>query len=297
MGVLQNDTKDYSINVFQALLATYRMTMRSVFFVSDRTAITAEVLGNSLLTQFPQVSFQRHTLRFVDSREKAGQVAQLLAAALRETGVPPLVFSTLIDAELRNIVAAAGCVLFDLVDTFMRPLEGALAQPGSRAIGEAHSVRGAVDYGARIAAIDYALSCDDGLGEKGYDKADLIIVGVSRCGKTPVALYLALMFGVYVANVPLTAELLDRDALLPALARRRQKLFGLTIAPARLHAVRTERRRGSVYASLQQCQEELRRAESLYRQERIPYLETTAMSIEEIATSIMDRAGIQRRLS
>lgn len=273
------------------------METRVVFFVSDRTAITAEALGNSLLTQFSEIAFARHTIRFIDTAEKARAAAEEIRQARKETGARPVVFSTLIDSEMRRIVAESGGVFFDFVDTFIGPLETELKQKSLHAIGKAHGVGDDSKYGLRMDAVNFALATDDGLTTKSYDQADLIVVGVSRSGKTPTCLYLALTFGIHAANYPLTAEDLEENRIPPALNAHRSKLFGLTIDPARLQGIRNERRPDSEYASIKQCQYEVRQAEALFRENRIPFLATTTMSVEEIATTIVHEKGLEWRLA
>ena len=268
----------------------YNDTMtRQVFFVSDRTGITVETLGETLLTQFPEIEFERIKLRFIDSVEKATAAAARINAAAAETGVPPLVFSTLIDQETQYIILATAGRVFDLFGTFIGPLEKVLNTHSSHKAGRMHGIRDAGSYERRIRAVNFALDHDDGLHLGDLDKATIILVGVSRCGKTPTSLYLALQFNLHTANYPLTEEDLG-DVILPdPLRPYRHKLFGLTIQPERLCRIREERRPNSRYASLAQCRSELARAEAMFRTEGIPYLDVTAVSIEEIATLLVQQ--------
>ncbi len=273
------------------------METRAIFFVSDRTAITAEGLGNSLLTQFDAATFTRHTMRFIDAPEKARAVAAAIRRAADETGVRPIIFSTLIDSEMRRIVAESGGVFFDFVDTFLGPLEAELKQRSTHTVGKAHGVVDKSRYNLRMDAVNFALATDDGLTTGSYEQADLIVVGVSRSGKTPTCLYLALTFGIYAANYPLTPDDLGEARIPAGLGAHRRKLFGLTIDPARLQAIRSERKPDSQYASLRNCQYEVRQAEALFRQNGIPFLVTTTMSVEEIATTIVHQMKLEWRLA
>lgn len=271
---------------------------RDVFFVSDRTGITAETLGLSLLTQFNGITFKKHTRRFVDTLEKARAVGEeIRQAALRKVDAPPIVFSTLIDEEMRRAVAAADAVFFDLVDTFITPLEETLHQRSTHTIGRARGIIDQSKYSVRMDAVNYALLTDDGLHTQDYGRADVVVLGVSRSGKTPTCLYLALTFGVYAANYPLTEEDLNEPRLPPALNSLHSRLFGLSIDPVRLQQIRHERKAGSAYASLKQCQYETAQAEALFRSENIPYLPATTMSVEEIATTVLHHMKLQWRLS
>jgi regulator of PEP synthase PpsR (kinase-PPPase family) len=267
---------------------------RTVFFISDRTGITTEMLGHSLLAQFESVEFQQHTLPFIDSPEKAREVVKRIEQAAREDGVRPLVFSTLIGPDIRDIVATGNALFIDLFSTFIDGLEAELGVPPSHAIGLSHRVGNA--YSHRIEAINYTLNHDDGTTIKSLDQSDIIILGVSRSGKTPTCLYLALQFGIQAANYPLTPDDDGRIRFPAALLPYRHKLYGLTIAAERLREIRNERRPDSRYASLENCRDELRQVEELYRRENIRYLDTTSKSIEEISTTIMQEVRLSRRL-
>jgi regulator of PEP synthase PpsR (kinase-PPPase family) len=271
-------------------------TRRSAFFISDRTGITAEMLGHSLLTQFEQVEFSETTLPFIDSPEKAEAAVEEINAAGMRDGVRPLVFSTLVDPDISVVVASAHALVLDCFQIFIAPMEAELGMRSSHAVGRSHSVADSSGYFRRIDAVNYALSYDDGQSTKELENADVILVGVSRSGKTPTCLYLALQYGVRAANYPLIPEDFGAMKLPGALNRLRRKLFGLTILPDRLHQIRSERRPGSQYASLPNCVAEVREAEALMRNEAIPYLDTTSRSIEELASTIMHQASLQRHL-
>jgi hypothetical protein len=269
---------------------------RSAFFVSDRTGITAEMLGHSLLTQFEQVQFTETTLPFVDTPDKARAAVDEINQAGRNDGVRPLVFGTLVDPEISAIVVTAEALVLDCFQIFIAPMESELGVRSSHAVGRSHSVTNSSSYFRRIDAVNYALSYDDGQATKELDNSDVILIGVSRSGKTPTCLYLALQYGIRAANYPLIPEDFGAMKLPGALQRQRHKLFGLTILPDRLHQIRSERRPGSKYASLPNCQAEVREAEALMRNEAIPYLDTTHRSIEELASTIMQQASLQRHI-
>ncbi len=271
-------------------------TRRSAFFISDRTGITAEMLGHSLLTQFEQVEFSETTLPFIDTPDKAQAAVEEINAAGMRDGVRPLVFSTLVDPDISVVVTKANALVLDCFQIFIAPMEAELGIRSSHAVGRSHSVADSSGYFRRIDAVNYALSYDDGQSTKELENADVILVGVSRSGKTPTCLYLALQYGVRAANYPLIPEDFGAMKLPGALNRLRRKLFGLTIMPDRLHQIRSERRPGSQYASLPNCVAEVREAESLMRNEAIPYLDTTSRSIEELASTIMHQASLQRQI-
>lgn len=268
---------------------------RSIFFLSDRTGITAETLGSTLLTQFDEGSFRQSTLPFVNSPEKARSTLAYIEHTGVTSGLKPIVFSTTVSEEVRDILREGDVEFLDLFDMFVPALEGVLDTKSNLREGRAHGIANEDVYESRIDAMNYALNHDDGVREQGYKDAQVILVAPSRCGKTPVCIYLAMQHGVYAANYPLTEEDLERRTLPPALKAHKAKLYGLWINAERLHHIRSERRKGSQYAALPQVSYELRQAESLYKRHGLSYAETTNKSIEEIATMIMQDKDIRRR--
>lgn len=269
---------------------------RTAFFISDGTGITAETLGNSLLAQFDQIEFDRITLPYIDSLEKAQKAVERINKTSKETGQKVIIFDTIVDKDIRRVIDASDSLNIDIFTAFLAPLEAELKVESSYSVGKSHSVTTSPKYLARIDAINFALDNDDGARTRHYADADIILVGVSRSGKTPTCLYLAMQFGIKAANYPLTEEDMD-DMKLPALLEPfRHKLYGLTIDPERLSNIRHERRANSRYASLDQCYFEVEEVEMLYRRENIRFLSTTDRSVEEISTRIMDETGLQRRL-
>ena len=257
--------------------------VRPVFFVSDHTGITAEIIGKSLLSQFPGEAFACTSLPFVDSQEKAQQVIARIREAGQVSALRPLVFSTLTDAGIRAALDACGALVMDVYGQFAGMLSAELGRQPAALRGRLHGMDDTGAYHARIDALNFTLSADDGLNVDKYARADLILVGVSRSGKTPTSLYLAMQYGLRVANYPFTPENFERPGLPVALAPHRAKLRGLTLSPERLAQIRSERKPGSRYASLETCRDELSAAEALMRTEGIPCIDTTHRSIEEIA--------------
>lgn len=269
---------------------------RTAYFISDRTGITAEMLGHSLLTQFDDARFHEETMPFVDSVDKAHDAVRQINERAASDGVRPIVISTLVNTEIAGIVGKANALFLDCFEIFISPLEKELGVKASHAIGRTHNVSDFVNYHHRMDSVNYTLSHDDGVSTRDLTDADVILVGVSRCGKTPTCLYLAMQYGVRAANYPLIPE--DFSAMqLPAQLRPlRGRLYGLTIKPARLQQIRNERRPGSTYATLSNCEFEVREAEALMRQEGIPYLDATSKSVEELATTILQEAKLVRRI-
>lgn len=269
---------------------------RTVFFVSDRTGITVEMLGNSLLTQFDDIEFQRVTLPFIDNIEKARDVLNQVERAGVDSGKRPLVFTSLMTETLRHEISKANAMVLDVVERFIVPLEEELGIKSAHAIGRSHSAGNFKDYNHRIEAVNYTLAHDDGMTNRNLEQADIILVGVSRSGKTPTCLYMALQFGVKAANYPLIPEDLERMKLPPALLPLRQKVWGLSILPERLQTIRQERKPDSKYASIENCTWEVEAAESLMNQAGISFLNSTTKSIEELAATILHEARLVRRV-
>lgn len=272
------------------------MSERAVFFLSDQTGVTAETLGHSLLTQFDGLVFRKVTLPFIDSEDKARDAVQRINAAAKQGPEKPLIFSTLVQDELRSIVREAEGLHLDIFDVFLEPLEHELEQESTHEAGRAHGMSDIDTYMKRIEATNFALSNDDGGQIRNYEAADVVLVGVSRSGKTPTCLYLALQYGVYAANFPLTEEELEKAVLPKELVKHVHKLFGLTISPERLQQIRRERRSLGKYSSHQQVRYELREAERLFKKYNIPYVDTTQFSIEEISSRILETKGVERRV-
>lgn len=269
---------------------------RTVFFISDGTAITAETLGHSVLCQFPSVNFDVQVLRYVDSVERARDVVEQINRAARQDGALPIVFDTLVNPDVRGVINTANAFNLDVFEGLISKISAELGVEPVPLVGNSHSKVDSADYKARIDAVHFALENDDGGKVRHYDLADVILIGVSRSGKTPTSIYLALQFGIRAANYPITEEDMDSDHLPAALRPYKNKLFGLMIDADRLVAIRQERKANSRYASYQQCQNELRAIQGIYMSQGIPSLDVSEMSVEEIATRIIQMTGLARRI-
>jgi [pyruvate, water dikinase]-phosphate phosphotransferase / [pyruvate, water dikinase] kinase len=264
------------------------MSQRTVFFVSDGTGITAETFGNSILAQFPGPF--RHVRRpFIDSPDKAAAVLEEINRTSRTEPVRPLVFITLVNDDARQMLAGAACagLVMDLFRSFVEPLEQEFGVKSNHRIGRFSDASRSREYNDRIEAINFSLAHDDGQSARNLEQADVILVGVSRSGKTPTSLYLAMQHGIKAANYPLIPEDFERNQLPGALMAHKAKCFGLTIDPERLSQIRHERRPGSRYAALDNCRSEVAAAEQMMRRSGISWLSSTHKSIEEIATTIL----------
>ena len=263
-------------------------TKRVVFFVSDATAITAETLANSVLAQFHGLQYTRYRMPFVNTNEKAKQAALKINEIGKESGVRPLVFSTLVAGSLASTFNEyCNAFVIELFRSFVGPLERELGIPSDHSVGKSHEIGDQEKYNKRIDAINYTLSHDDGQTNKGLEEADVILVGVSRSGKTPTSLYLAMQYGIKAANYPLIPEDFERGELPPALEDCKDKIFGLSISPERLSEIRSERRPNSKYASIENCRYEVEESQRMMDMEGIPYLSSTSKSIEEISATIL----------
>jgi len=267
---------------------------RTVFFISDGTGITAETFGNAIMAQF-ELKARHVRLPFIDSVDKAHQAVRQINHTGVLEGKKPIVFTTLVNMEVLAVIKA-GCqgMLLDMFGTFVRPLETELGLTSNHRIGRFSDVSKSKEYHDRIEAINFSLSHDDGQSNRDLESADVILVGVSRSGKTPTSLYLAMQYGLKAANYPLIPEDFERRQLPPALVPHRAKIFGLTIQPERLSEIRNERRPNSKYASLENCRSEVSEAEAMMRRAGIRWLSTTTKSIEEISTTILQELRPER---
>jgi hypothetical protein len=271
------------------------LNVRPVFYVSDGTGITVETIGHSLLTQFTGFSFVTDRIAFVDDVEKAKVACERIRAAGQRHDARPIVIHSIVDPMISLVMGDSGALMLDVFAPFIDPMERELGSARQSRVGQAHGMVDFDAYHRRINAMNFALTHDDGIAIN-YDEADLILVAVSRAGKTPTCVYLALHYGIKAANYPLTDEDLETDRLPPRLRAYRRKIFGLTIDPERLHQIRQERRPHSTYAKPETCRREVLAAETMFQMERIPTLSTTHTSIEEISSKVMSTLGLQREM-
>ncbi len=260
----------------------------TAFFISDGTGITVEMLGHSLIAQFDHVIPEKITIPFVDTNQSAREAVNRINSARNRDGHRPIILSTIVNSEIAGILQKADALYLDCFQIYIKQIENELEVNASHVSGRSHTVQN-TEYSKRMDAINYSLLCDDGQGSKHLDNADVILVGVSRCGKTPTCLFLALQYGIRAANYPLIPEDFEKQALPPTLQNYKDKLFALTILPDRLHRIRQERRPDSKYASIENCKYEVRSAEALIEREKLPLIDTTTRSIEEVATVIRQR--------
>jgi hypothetical protein len=260
---------------------------RTVFFVSESTGITAETMGHSLLSQFDTLDFEQVYMPYINTELRARALTERMQEAAQRDGVRPIVFSTMLDREIAAILRGGNCFYLELFEGFVEPLSQELGVPPSRRSGRSHAITKLSSYTKRIDAINFAMANDDGVHPDNFRRADVVLTGVSRTGKTPTCLYLAMHYGLRSANYPITEEDFTRGDVARLVWDCRHKLFGLTIDPLRLQLIREERRPGSDYASLERCREDVRQASQIFKRLGIPVLNTTSQSIEEISTQIL----------
>ncbi|KGK01630.1 posphoenolpyruvate synthetase regulatory kinase/phosphorylase PpsR [Thalassotalea sp. ND16A] len=266
--------------------------MRAAFYISDGTAITSEVFGHALLSLFP-LEFEHITIPFVETIEKAEEVKKQINLTYKRTGEKPFVFHTFVNPDTREVIDTCDGLIYNFLEHFVNPVEQQLGIQAKPKAHRTHSIHeNSYDY--RIDAVNFALANDDGTQVTNYEHADVILVGVSRSGKTPTSLYLALQYGVKAANYPFTDDDMDELGLPPFLKKHKKKIFGLSIAPDRLHEIRDGRMANSKYSSARQCRMEIREVEKLYKKEKIPFINTTKLSVEEISAKILSETGLQR---
>jgi [pyruvate, water dikinase]-phosphate phosphotransferase / [pyruvate, water dikinase] kinase len=257
-----------------------------VFFLSDSTGISAETMGNALLIQFPDLRFDRTLFPFITTVEEARRVVALLDEAM-DGPVTPLVFTTAAVDTIRHELARTRAPVIDFFDIHMSRVEEVLGSRGLHEAARLHGVGDIRNYNDRMAAVEFTIEHDDGQSVRALEKADVVLIAPSRCGKTPTSMYLALQHGLFVANYPLVDEDLDRNDLPGLLGDHVSRCVGLTTTVERLSRVRNERRPNSRYASAEQCRWELRRAADLYAANRIPVIDSSSRSVEEMSTLIV----------
>lgn len=272
--------------------------MRTIFYISDGTALTAEAFGKAMLSMFPLKVIHK-TLAFIDTPEKAEIAVNRINQAFEDSGERPVIFHTFVSIDIKRVITSSRGSCYDFLDYFVAPLSKELNMPAQPKTHRTHGIQENNDvrenYDFRIDAVNYTLANDDGSNVSNYDEADIILLGVSRTGKTPTSLYLALHYGIKAANYPLTEDDNMENLQLPKVLKPfRHKIYGLTLDPQRLHEIRSKRREGSQYASMQQCRYELQEVEKLYRREAIPFLDSTRFSVEEIAAKILAETNLER---
>ncbi|MEO9326029.1 pyruvate, phosphate dikinase/phosphoenolpyruvate synthase regulator [Nocardioides sp. C4-1] len=257
-----------------------------VFFLSDSTGISAETMGNALLIQFPDLVFERTTIPFIGTVEKAREVVAILDEAM-DGPVTPLAFTTAAEDQIRLELARTRAPIIDFFEMHMGRVEQVLGQQGVREVARLHGVGDIKRYNTRMAAVEFTIEHDDGQSLRALDRADVVLLAPSRCGKTPTSMYLALQHGLFVANYPLVDEDLESRDLPRPVRDLADRCFGITTTADRLSRVRNERRPGSRYAELSQCRWELRQAGLLFDRHRIPTIDSATKSVEEMAALVL----------
>lgn len=271
------------------------MLRRHAFFISDRTGLTSESMGEALLEQFDGIHFKRTTYPFVDTIEKAQALVHIINTIAEQSAARPLVFTSIIDPHIREVVKSSSGLHLSFFDAFLNKIETELGMPARNSVGTRHSIADMSRYEARIDAVNFTLNHDDGISAKELQNADVILMGVSRSGKTPTCLYLALQYGIRAANYPLTPDDLESPDLPRMVKPYKQKLYGLTIQPERLQEIRQERRPDSTYSKLNTCKSEVADAMAMFKRHNIPFTNTTNKSVEELAVSILQACHLKRR--
>lgn len=265
---------------------------RTVFLISDSTGITLEKLSHSLLSQFPQVNFTIMTHRYIDTTTKVESICDYIHQVYQQDQLKPLVFTSLLNQTHRSAISTAECIHYDIFEMFMGKLNQVLDLTPTPVSGLSHAVANENQYESRIEAINFALKSDDGLSTSLYEKADVILLGVSRAGKTPTCLYLAMNYGILAANYPITEEDMQFSDVPDVIKKYKSKCFALTIEVNQLTHIRNKRRPDSKYASVAQCRREINFANNLFRENNIECIDTSTTSIEELATSIISKKNL-----
>jgi regulator of PEP synthase PpsR (kinase-PPPase family) len=265
---------------------------KDIYYVSDSTGILATNLGQSLICQFPEISFHEEKFPFIKTIADAEKTIRYILK--QSTGRRPIIFSTLVSPKLRAIFNHPEVELFDVCDAFLERLEQCLEAKALGLPGYSQHVDDS-SMSRRVEAIHYCLGHDDGTKFDEYNEADVILVGVSRSGKTPVSVYMATHMGLKAANYPLTNNNLNHYTLPEGLRHNRKKAVGLTIAPEILSMIREKRYPNSTYAKRSTCVQELEQAQEIFQKYKIPVINTSGRSIEELATQISQEIGLFKK--
>ncbi|WP_028582415.1 pyruvate, water dikinase regulatory protein [Desulfogranum japonicum] len=264
------------------------MQMKNVYYISGSTAILAEDMGRALLAQFSGFRFKEEKIPFIHTVAEAEEALNRILDQCKEE--KPLLFCTIMDQHTRDVFNHPDVLFFDI---FLETLEKVETSLGVCALREPGYSRHFTmsKMTKRVDAIHYSLEHDDGTKPKDYDIADLILVGVSRTGKTPVSIYLATHMELKAANFPLTADHLGKHELPKEIVKNKSRAIGLTASPRYLHEIREKRYHGSTYASLDTCTRELQQARQLYRRYDLKTLNVEGRSIEELAVQAVQLVG------
>ena len=267
-------------------------TTKDVYYVSGSTAILAEDMGKALLAQFHGIRFREEKIPFIHTPDDAKKA---LAHILRQSdGTQPLLFCTIMDQATRDVFNCPQVQFFDIFLNTLEALEKALESKALREPGYSrHFTISKMDK--RVDAIHFSLEHDDGTRTAEYDEAEIILIGVSRSGKTPVSIYLATHMELKAANFPLTSDHLEHYELPKDIVRNRKRVVGLTSSPQYLHNIREKRYAGSSYASLANCTRELQQAKQLFMRHNIKILNVEGRSIEEIAVQAIQAIGLAKK--
>lgn len=265
---------------------------KDIYYISDSTGILITNLGQALLCQFPEISFHEEKIPYVKTIKEAQKTLEYILDKSR--GRRPIIFSTIMDLEIRNLFRSPEVEFFDAFDYFLDPLEHCLEAKALRVPG--FSRHGDVlTMNKRVDAINYCLEHDDGTKVNEFDEADVILLGVSRAGKTPVSVYLATQMGLKAGNFPLTDEYLKEQRLPQSVVRNIKRAVALTTTPEMLRSIREKRYPDSKYAKIATCIEELQLAEEIFHHHKVPIISSAGKSIEEIATQVTQEIGLARK--
>jgi [pyruvate, water dikinase]-phosphate phosphotransferase / [pyruvate, water dikinase] kinase len=265
---------------------------RDVYYLSGSTGILAKDLGKALLCQFPDVPFREELIPFIQTEKEAEKAIERIRS--RSTGQVPMVISTLLGRKLNGILNHPDVEFLNIFDQFLRKIEDILEE---KAVWKAGASRHPSERTMikRVEAIHYCIDHDDGSGTKDYDEAEVILLGVSRSGKTPVSVYLATQMGIKTANYPLVLDDSPSFRLPPYITRNKKRLIGLSITPQLLHQYREQRYANSSYASLSTCRSEINEVNTLYLNHDIPIVTSDGKSIEEIAIHVTQLLNLKKK--
>ena len=257
----------------------------TIIVISGGIGVSGEQVVNTLLAQFPDDAIHVTTVGNVRQPEQITQAlsqAQKIEALVVHTLVDPALHEHLLRESQRLQVQAV-----DLMGPIMEWVTQKLGVAPKAKPGLYRQLHG--EYFERISAIDFTMTHDDGKNPEGWPEAQIMLVGPSRVGKTPLSIYLAVL-GWKVANYPLVPQVPVPESLF---SLDPQRMVGIKIEPDQLLEFRTRRQKllgapgASPYADTEAVYEEIEEASKVFRRGGFKVIDMTNKTIEQGADEII----------
>jgi len=251
-----------------------------IYLISDSVGETAKKLTAAVAAQFPNLNLSN--CKLFPFTKDIETLSDILEEALKENAV---VVNTLVDKEMvtfaEEFADRTGLKCVDFITPFTRIIEEVSGETSIEKSGRIHRMN--QEYFERVAAMEFAVKYDDGKDPKGFLKADIVLLGVSRTSKTPLSIYLANR-GYKVANLPIIPEVQVPKEIFQISPRR---IVGLKTDPKSLSEIRRFRAKAmglqgeTLYSNEKRILDELKYADDLFERLGIMVINVSARSIEE----------------